>query len=241
MSRWYLKRGDGEVGPGSDEQIRAAFKKGALQLSSLVRREDKQEWVSLQDSGILPQEDVNPFMAGQSQNELGGSAPLNKGAQPQVSRPIIHKDMFKEKPRFGRRSQPQFASFSDRFIALMIDVAVLWLASTIVSIVVGPLVYYSRGLFFAAITFSYLVQIGISVGYFVLLQHEWGYTLGRKVMKIHVEMEDRSKPGMQALIVRSLGQMLSGFILFIGYFLALSDPKMRTLHDKLAGTIVVKD
>lgn len=27
MANWYLKRGDGESGPGTEDQIRAAFKK----------------------------------------------------------------------------------------------------------------------------------------------------------------------------------------------------------------------
>ncbi len=42
MANWYLKRGDGESGPGTEDQIRAAFKKKTLHLDSHVRRDDSQ-------------------------------------------------------------------------------------------------------------------------------------------------------------------------------------------------------
>lgn len=63
MSGWYLKRGTTEVGPGSDDQVRAAFKKGSLSLESLVRKDGQQDWVALKDSGLLTDEDKNPFIA----------------------------------------------------------------------------------------------------------------------------------------------------------------------------------
>jgi len=53
MSGWYLKRGTTEVGPGSDDQVRAAFKKGSLSLESLVRKDGQKDWVALKDSGLL--------------------------------------------------------------------------------------------------------------------------------------------------------------------------------------------
>jgi len=240
MSRWYMKRGDTKVGPGSEDQLRSAFKKGALQADALVRREDRQEWVPLKDAGILAPEDISPFLAdsGKSSATIGGD--LSRPDYQPSGKPLVHKDMFKEKPQFGSRSKPNYASFSDRLIAVLIDGAVLWFAYMIVSTFTSTIFYFSRSPF-AGIMFSYLVQVVISGAYFVILQHEWGYTLGRKIMKIHVEMENRGKPDLQAFVVRYLGSLVSGFIFSIGYLLALSDPKTRTLHDRMAGTIVVKD
>jgi uncharacterized RDD family membrane protein YckC len=100
--------------------------------------------------------------------------------------------------------------------------------------------FLSAGLTFNFMT-TYLIRLTIYGAYFVYWQHEWGYTIGRKVMKIHVEMADRSRPDMKAFLVRYLGSVVSGLILGLGYFIAFSDPKFQTLHDRLAGTIVVKD
>ncbi len=51
----------------------------------------------------------------------------------------------------------------------------------------------------------------------------------------------RSRPDMKTFLVRYFGAIVSGLMLGLGYFMALSDPKFQTLHDRIAGTIVVKD
>ena len=240
MSGWYLKRGTTEVGPGSDDQLRAAFKKGSLSLESLVRKDGQNEWVALKDSGLLTDEDKNPFMAdGKVEKPTGDK----QGApnHPQVdTKPLIHPDMFKEKPRYGRRSPPVYAPVADRFMAIFIDGTILWLVTAVFFEIFGSLMFLS-GRITTYIMFSYIIRLLIYGVYFVYWQHEWGYTIGRKVMKIHVEMADRSRPDMKAFIVRYMGSVVSGLMLGLGYFMAFSDPKVQTLHDRLAGTIVVKD
>jgi uncharacterized RDD family membrane protein YckC len=218
-ANWYLKRGDGEVGPGSDEQIRAAFKKNALNLDSLVRQENSQDWVTLKDSGILPPDDANPFLAGTNQQSKSENS--TPGAKP-----LIHKDMFQEKPRYGRKSAPQYATFIERFAAIMIDCFIVMIAS-VVTLRLGIL--------------GQILNIALGFAYLVVLQSEWGYTIGRKVMGIHVEMANRGRPDLQVFVIRYFSSMVSAMILGIGYFMAVTDPQMRTLHDRVAGTIVVKD
>ena len=219
MANWYLKRAGGEVGPGSDEQIRAAFKKNALNLDSLVRQENSQDWVTLKDSGILPQDDANPFLAG-----------ANNQPKPEVgapnAKPLIHKDMFQEKPRYGRKSAPRYATFVERFAAIMVDCFIVMIASVVT-------------LRFGVI--GYVLNLALGFAYFAVLQSEWGYTIGRKVMGIHVEMANRGRPDLQVFVIRYFSSMVSATILAIGYFMAVTDPQMRTLHDRVAGTIVVKD
>jgi len=240
MSGWYLKRGDSEVGPGSDDQLRSAFKKGSLTLDSLVRQEGQKDWVALKDSGLLPEEDKNPFLAGSKPVKSGPEGQGNPN-QPQVdAKPLIHPDMFKEKPRYGRRSPPVYAPISDRAAAIFIDIAVLWVVVSIFWEIFGGLFYFSWR-FSNFMMIALVARLLISGLYLVFLQHEWGYTIGRKIMKIHVEMSDRSRPDMKTFLIRYFGAILSGSMLGFGYFMALSDPKFQTLHDRIAGTIVVKD
>ena len=240
MSGWYLKRGSTEVGPGSDDQVRAAFKKGSLSLESLVRKDGQKDWVTLKDSGLLTDDDKNPFMAEGKVEKPAGDKP---GApnQPQVdNKPLIHPDMFKEKPRYGRRSPPVYAPIADRFLAGFIDLIMLWVVTAIFFEIFGSFLFMSTRLT-TYLMITYVIRLIIYGGYFVYWQHEWGYTIGRKVMKIHVEMVDRSRPDIKTFLVRYLGSLISGLMLGLGYFIAFSDPKHQTLHDRLAGTIVVKD
>jgi len=248
MSRWYLKRGESEVGPGTEEQLKTAFKKGSLTLDSMVKKEGQSEWVALKDSGILSPEDSNPFVAGAERLGDAGAAGRTPTPAPGDVKPLIRGSMFKEKPRYSRRSSPVYASFADRFVAFFIDGIILYAVMFVFWQIFGGLfgaLFFSRGslyMFSAGwIMFTYAVQLVVGVAYFVFLQHEWGYTIGRKIMGIHVEMLDRSRPDQKTFLIRYVSEILSGLILMLGFLLALMDPKMQTLHDRMAGTIVVKD
>lgn len=248
MSRWYLKRGESEVGPGTEEQLKAAFKKGSLALDSLVKKEGQSEWVFLKDSGILSPEDSNPFVGVTERMGDAGAQGRVQAPPPGDVKPIIRGSMFKEKPRYSRKSTPVYATFADRLVAIFIDGILLYAASFIIlqifGGIFGALLFSRSGLYmFSAswIMLTSLIQLIIYGAYFVFLQHEWGYTIGRKIMGIHIEMLDRSRPDLRALLVRYVSSILSGLVFLLGYLLALSDPKMQTLHDRLANTIVVKD
>lgn len=244
MSRWYLKRGDSEIGPGTDEQLKAAFKKGSLTLNSLVKKEGQSEWVALRDSGILSPDDTNPFLVGTDRSDPGISSQRAPGPSAGDVKPLIRVSMFQEKPRYGRRAAPVYATFVDRFTAIVIDAILLYIVWYIFARLFGSMIYPKRGyysLYDGWFSPGQLLQLAISGAYFIFLQHEWGYTIGRKVMGIHVEMLDRQRPDLRVFIVRYVSSIVSGLILAIGYFLALGSPKMQTFHDRLANTIVVKD
>ena len=219
MSKWVEKKGDKEVGPGSLEQMKSAFKKGSLALDSLVREEGSDQWIPLKESGILGPEDYNPFMPGGTE----ANAPQPRMASPSSS--PIHADMFREHPVYTNNPNAEVATFVERFIAILIDSALLWVLQMAV-------------MRFG--TVGMLLGFAVGVAYFVVLQHEWGFTIGRKIMKIQLETTQGLKPDMKTLAIRYVASIFSGFILLIGYFICLLDPRMKTLHDKVAGTQVVK-
>jgi uncharacterized RDD family membrane protein YckC len=217
MTNWYMKRGDQEVGPGTEAQLRSAFKKGVITLDTLVRREDSREWMTLRDSLLVAPEDMNPFL---------GGASADSRSTAQGAKPLIHKDMFQEKPRYKRNGSVRYATIVDRTVAILIDGFILMIAS-VVTLRMGMV--------------GFILQAALGFGYFAFFQHEWGYTIGRKLMGIHLEMASGGRPELRVMIVRYFAAMLSGFILGLGYFMAMFDDKARTLHDRVAGTVVVRD
>jgi uncharacterized RDD family membrane protein YckC len=76
--------------------------------------------------------------------------------------------------------------------------------------------------------------------YFVLLWSLWGRTIGK--MAVHIKVLSRTggrvSPGRSAL--RLLGYAASVAPLFLGIVIALFDRERRTLHDRLANTVVVE-
>jgi uncharacterized RDD family membrane protein YckC len=70
----------------------------------------------------------------------------------------------------------------------------------------------------------------------------FGRSPGMAMMGIRiVREEDGGRPGFARVAVRYAGYLLSSAILLIGYAWAIFDSRKQTWHDKLAGTLVVRD
>ena len=89
-----------------------------------------------------------------------------------------------------------------------------------------------------------VVQIvGLVAGatYYVYSVGRFGQTLVKKWLKIKVQTMDGQVPGFKkALIRETVGKLVSGLALGIGYLWAIWDKHKQTWHDKMAKTVVVR-
>jgi len=143
-----------------------------------------------------------------------------------------------------------YAGILPRFVALLIDSIICAVALCIVAIPVGALVFISGMrspdhvspmfgvLYVFFIAFSMLLNIGYEA-YFIGAK---GATPGKKIMKLKVTFPDGQYPiGYSKALVRGLVRLLNAFCL-IDYIMALFDKvEYRTLHDRVAGTVVLKE
>lgn len=122
------------------------------------------------------------------------------------------------------------ANFMTRAIAIIIDAVVLAVAGRILGfipilgLIVGlvlPWIYY-------VYCWSYENPIGLK-----------GQTLGKKLMKIKVVMDNGADLTIQQALIRCLGYLVTGLTLGLGSLLALR-PDHKALHDLIAGTKVIK-
>lgn len=141
----------------------------------------------------------------------------------------------------------EYAGFLTRFIAAIID-------GIILTIAMGPI-------FFILIVSSgalsrepgadppgilsflfYPIMLIILVLYWIVLQHKIGQTLGKKIMKIKVVDSEGSNASIKDLAMREiLGKFVSGIIpLYIGHIMVIFTARKQALHDKIAGTYVIK-
>lgn len=67
-----------------------------------------------------------------------------------------------------------------------------------------------------------------------------GQSIGKKVMGIRVVKTDGSAITPIEAIIRYAGYYINTFILFLGWLWAIPDDKNQGLHDKIAGTVVIK-
>lgn len=122
-------------------------------------------------------------------------------------------------------SNKERVGFLTRFVAVLIDCIVVGVA--------GAMLGRER---------ANLLSSLVGGLYSVLLWVNWnGQTLGKKVMKIKVVTEDGKPIGYKEAIVRYLGYILSGVALCLGFLWVIWDKKKQGWHDKIAGTLVVKE
>jgi uncharacterized RDD family membrane protein YckC len=65
-------------------------------------------------------------------------------------------------------------------------------------------------------------------------------TLGKRVMGLAVQGVDGRQLSFAQASIRWAGRWASGLVLGLGYMLALFTDKRQTLHDLVAGTVVVQ-
>ncbi len=147
-----------------------------------------------------------------------------------------------------------YAEWWKRFVAILIDGAILWVVQLIVGGIIGGAA--STGIdadtgtvsagAVTAIIAGNLILLIVGVLYYVLLNgSEKGQTVGKMVMKIAVRSDET---GGRAGYGKAFLRYIVGAVLFILCFIPgvvdvlfpLWDPKKQTLHDKAAKTVVVE-
>jgi uncharacterized RDD family membrane protein YckC len=122
-----------------------------------------------------------------------------------------------------------YASFSQRFLALLIDLIILSLVGNFWQKLFGNRLYAT------------IISL-VNAAYSIVLWVNWnGQTVGKKLLRIKVVRSDRQPIDYRTAILRYLGYIVSAIPLLIGYFWMLWDPKKQTWHDKIAQTAVVKE
>lgn len=124
-----------------------------------------------------------------------------------------------------------YAGFWRRFIASVIDGIILFLISIPVGMIVGKDLILN-------ISSSAVVYIIYSS---VFLNSDLMGTPGKAIMGMCVVNEnDQTKISFKSALIRVLAGYVSSFFLCLGYLIQPFTAKRQTLHDMIAGTVVIK-
>ena len=240
MNYYYAINGN-QTGPVSEEELRGMVTGGTIPATTPIWREGMADW--------------QPFAA-----VLGGAG----GGAAIVECGVCHQTFPADqtirygsvnvcagcKPRFmqGLRegaSTPgtmEFAGIGQRFGAKFLDNIILYVIQTAVNFAfvgsIGPGTNQQAALTSAGLMMA--VNLGIAFGYQAVFLHWKGQTPGKMALKIQVVTPDGGPLSWGKAIGRPIAEILSGCLLAIGYLMAIWDPEKRALHDRLAGTRVIK-
>jgi uncharacterized RDD family membrane protein YckC len=153
-----------------------------------------------------------------------------------------------------------YAGFGSRFLAHVIDIGIIALLlyllatffeglPTLIELGTGiPSEWLEQmtgwlptgvGRTVLALQLSSLVSVTVMLGYHIFFVFVAGRTPGKALMGVRVLRTDGSRPTIWQTILRTLGYIVSGLPLLLGFFWVLIDDQRQALHDKLARTYVV--
>lgn len=241
----YLARNNEQAGPYSLEQVNQMLASNQVVLTDLAWHEGMKEWKPL---GEL----TDGKMVYQPNTTVPFSTPV-----PQVIEPVAAK----------KATNTVLASVNKRILAKMIDILLLWIPSSMIfgqfvtpdfvqkyQAIAGKAVWPSAqqqeqllSLIATLPSAAYYAVAGFVLLYFVLqafLLHKFGQSVGKKALGIQiVDEQSHEKTNItRSFLIRSVVFIILNYFVFI---IALIDfafiftKRHRTLHDRLAKTVVI--
>jgi len=152
-------------------------------------------------------------------------------------------------PDYAAVMKVVYAGFWIRFVAILVDSAILFVANLVIGFVlgflIGLLLYASDAALNESSTtilnvLSDFVALILGAGYFSFY---WagGQTWGMRWLRIQVVDAQTGQPiGVGRGFMRYLGYLLSGLACGVGLIWAAFDPRKQGWHDKIANSVVVQ-
>jgi len=273
--KWYYAEGGKQIGPVEESALDDLVRQGVVRDDTLIWREGMAAWQrhaavrgssnpSPGNAPPPPQPAYQPMAAAAATpgadvrycSECGRAIPASQlisfgnvsvctQCQPAYSQ------------RLGGATR-HFGGFWIRFLAIIIDGIILWVATLVIRIPLG-LLGLGAGLglgglsrnadpaqalaalpvIMSLIGLSVLIQFALSLGYEVYFLSTKGATPGKMVLGLKVTRADGGPLSAGLAAGRFFGRILSGMILWIGFIIAGFDGEKRALHDHICGTRVV--
>ncbi len=129
-------------------------------------------------------------------------------------------------------SKENWPLFLRRLGAYCIDNFLIYFASLIVFLILSFFITFSESTITTSSFMMFLV-------YYVFMYKKYGYTLGKKWLKIKVVNLDNSAMSYKTIFYRLFSSAVSMLILALGYVLILFNKEGFALHDKISKTKVV--
>ena len=133
------------------------------------------------------------------------------------------------------RRPPELASPRERLVAAGIDVTLMIIALHWVGALGPDPAFGGDGSTLRVI--ARLLAWTAVLGHLVLLEGGSGQTVGKRLVGIRVVRQDTDGPISYGMAAHRAGARA---VFWFVSFLALADPLMQTLHDRSAGTVVIK-
>jgi len=133
-----------------------------------------------------------------------------------------------------------YANFGERLGAYIMD----YIFVSLIMMVLLAFTEYTFNDFVYRMDERYSINVGyLVVGWLyasILESSKKQATWGKQMMKIKVTDLNGEKISYTRAVFRDLGKLLSGIIIFLGFFMMTWTKKKQALHDLMSGCLVIK-
>lgn len=248
LMEWYYLSGSEEIGPLSPEEFRSLHQSGVIKDDTLIRSHSIEELLPLSEATRLGYVE-ELFLEPKVECPTCGSqvAPTDLIPMGEIKLCPFCRDDYLQSIREGvplSDAEFQYAGFGTRLVASLLDGVCMWIVMFAISFGVGMGIGLTGnpGAMAALGIVVYVMWIVFPFFYaiFFLGHPKMQATPGMMALRIRIVTEEGKRVSYMRAFGRSLGAIVSQFILLIGYLMCAFDSRKQTLHDKMANTYVVK-
>jgi len=261
-SEWFYVQDRQKVGPVSKEQIRSLYEQGTISGEDLVWTQGMSEWKPASQvqarfaapaaAQSAPPASPPPMAESNMDPAIDmAAAPLEEGAAPEQAPAYDAGEGLGIDRAYAPTTEHEYAHFGLRLGAFIIDSIIVFALNMMVLLAVGAGMALVMSMFQGSETGTSMASILGLIANGLMIAVPWLYyarqesgmrmaTIGKRAVGIQVIDIDGYPVSFLRATGRHFGKILSGMICLIGYFMALFTQKKQTLHDMLAGCVVVK-
>lgn len=269
-TKWYYAIDKKPVGPLNENEFLQLIGNGTIAAETLVWQPGMTEWKSLSEISLPePGENAQADEKSDAENTPVSLAPeeIETEYEPvddvencsrcgkEISKseliylngqqlcPSCNTGLFKKPEEETKPTEEMiYADFWIRAGAKIIDVLILWAIGILVTIFLGffmsPVQYSEDSMAFPIL--ANMFQLIIAVSYTTYFLGKYAATPGKMVCHLKVVTPGGGKVSYHQACLRYFAEIVSSLIFCIGYLMAIFDAERRTLHDRMAGTRVIK-
>jgi len=265
--KWYYAERKKPFGPIDENEFRGLIENGTIMPDTLVWRSGMKEWkplseVNMAEAAIteektLTEEPAEVKTVEEVETEYEPVENLTAcsqcGKEFDTHEMIFYRNqwfchsckaLMTEKPSDSTivPGSMQYANFWVRAGAKIIDIFILWTIGVLVSIFLGFFISptYDPEVSMPFPFLANFFQLIIAVSYTTYFLGKYSATPGKMACQLKVVTPDGGKIRYSQACYRYFAEIISSLIFCIGYLMAIFDIERRTLHDRIAGTRVIR-
>ena len=241
--KWYLAENREKKGPFSEQEMRDKVAAGEVDGETLVWHRRLPKWLpAAMVFPALANPDVEEAVCASCFKVVSRSGMIEHG-EGLVCEPCKLALLRKKHESEEVPPKMEAAGMGARIVAKVLDVVIMTVIAVAVEMTSRHFFPFHSGDGLGVVFIvTLLVNMFIGMAYMAGLTGRFGATPGKMIMGMKVVDSDGGDIGYWRAFLRYVGEfVVVPVTLLIGYFVAFFDPNRRTLYDRIAGTLVVKN